>query len=295
MPAVDAQSGRLLMAARHALALSPDGTGGIVAAMQRAGVLRDLQRRGLRHVFYMQVDNPLVNVCDLELLGYHRLSGAELSTQVVAKASPLEPLGNVVSIDGKVRILEYSDLARVAAAQPCIAERRQPDGTSVFWAGNMGIHVIEVDFLLRMAAQEELLPFHVARKKVPHVDLETGQVVAPAQENALKFERFVFDMLPAARQAIVVEADKATQFAPLKNRSGAAQDTPEQVQAQMLALHRSWLHSAGATVSPQARVEISPTFALDLEQLRQRLPRGMRFHGDHYLCEPGVTPEPSRP
>src|SRR5262245_42163422 len=57
MPAVDAATGRVLLAEKHRLALSPDGTGGIVAAMKRHGVLNQMLDRGTRHVFYMQVDN----------------------------------------------------------------------------------------------------------------------------------------------------------------------------------------------------------------------------------------------
>ncbi len=316
MPAVDAATGRLLLAEKHRLALSPDGTGGIVAAMQRHGVLRQMRDRGIRHVFYMQVDNPLVSVCDAEFLGFHLLAGSELSTLVVAKESPLEPLGNVVSIDGQVHILEYSDLARVAGQHPQIIDRRQPDGTSLFWAGNLGIHFIEVAFLERVAESElpEMtndgmtndegradpafrhsvirhsslrpppLPFHVAKKKVPHIDTKTGQRVSPRGENAIKFERFVFDMLPAAGHAIVVEVDRRTQFAPLKNAAGAAKDTPEAVQAQIVDVHRDWLRSAGATVADGVRVEISPLWANDADAVRARLPRGAQVGQDRYFA-----------
>src|SRR5262245_5558718 len=238
MPAVDAASGRVLLAEKHRLALSPDGTGGIVAAMQRHGVLRQMRDRGIRHVFYMQVDNPLVSVCDAEFLGYHLLAASELSTLVVTKESPLESLGNVVSIDGQMSILEYSDLSRVAQQHPEIAERRRPDGMSVFWAGNLGIHFVEVAFLERVAqglefrvqgsekaspspGSSDLVPFHIAKKKVPYVDVATGQRVSPDRENAIKFERFVFDMLPFAQRAMVVEVDRRSLFAPLKNAPGA--------------------------------------------------------------------------
>jgi UDP-N-acetylglucosamine/UDP-N-acetylgalactosamine diphosphorylase len=124
----------------------------------------------------------------------------------------------------------------------------------------------------------------VAKKKVPHIDSETGKHIAPAQENAIKFERFVFDLLPAAHEAIVVEVDKAEQFAPLKNPAGAAKDSPESVQAQMIALHTNWLRDAGAEVSPHAKVEISPLFASDGNQLAQRLPRGLRVDRDRYFA-----------
>ena len=283
MPAVDASTGRLLLAEKHRLSLSPDGTGGILAAMQRDGVLDTFAARDIRHVYYLQVDNPLAPVCDPEFLGYHLLSGSELSTLVVAKTHPLENLGNVVSIDGKVQILEYSDLSRVARDAPEVAKRTMADGSPVFWAGNLGIHVIDVDFLRRVAGQEDSLPFHVATKKVPYLD-EAGQTVRPETENAIKFERFIFDLLPLADEAIVVEADKSTAFAPLKNGRGAEQDTPDSVKAQMIALHRDWLAAAGASVSDAARVEISPLFALDAGQLAQRLPRATKVDEDRYFA-----------
>jgi UDP-N-acetylglucosamine/UDP-N-acetylgalactosamine diphosphorylase len=285
MPAVDLPTGRLLLEDKHHLCLSPDGTGGMLRALVRSGGVECLRQRDIRHIFYMQVDNPLVSVCDAEFLGYHLLSGSELSTLVVAKESPLENLGNVVSVGGQVQILEYSDLNRAAAQHPELAERRAADGTPVFWAGNLGVHFIEVAFLERVAGQEDAMPFHVAKKKVTHIDPLTGRLKEPTRENAIKFERFVFDLLPAARTAIVVEVDKQTQFAPLKNQSGAEKDTPESVQAQMIALHADWLRQAGATLDPGVKVEISPLLALDGTELAPRAPRGFRVSGDRYLDE----------
>ena len=86
MPAVDAQSGKILLAAKDCLCLSPDGHGGTVAALDRHGALDDIERRGLKYLFYFQVDNPLVPVCDPEFLGYHILAGSEMSSLVGAQA-----------------------------------------------------------------------------------------------------------------------------------------------------------------------------------------------------------------
>ena len=69
---------------------------------------------------------------------------------MVAKRTSRDKVGNVVSIDGKLRIIEYSDLNPLADE---IVERRSADGTPVFWAGNTAIHVFDVAFLERMAAQ----------------------------------------------------------------------------------------------------------------------------------------------
>jgi UDP-N-acetylglucosamine/UDP-N-acetylgalactosamine diphosphorylase len=118
------------------------------------------------------------------------------------------------------------------------------------------------------------LPFHVARKKVPHIDA-AGNRIEPQAPNAVKFERFIFDLLQSAERAIVVEIDAARGFAPVKNASGEKQDTPEAVQAALIALHTGWLREAGATVDPGAPVEISPLFALDAVELATRIPPGM--------------------
>lgn len=256
MPAVDAETGRLLLAAKDCLALSPDGHGGMPAALRRSGALDDMRRRGIDHLFYMQVDNPLVVVCDAELIGYHLLAGAELSTQVVAKTSPRDRVGNVVSVDGQVRIIEYSDLPDDAA------EERLPDGSLQLWAGNTAMHVFAVDLLDRSSREGSGLPFHLALKKVPYLDSH-GQRVEPAEANAIKFEQFIFDLLPTARNPLVVEVAEASHFAPVKNAPGAERDSPEKVQAQMIALHRRWLKGAGVRVAPGVAVEVNPLFALD--------------------------------
>jgi len=276
MPAVDEQTGKLLLADRGHLATSPDGHGGMLAALVRSGSLDEMQRRGLRHLFYFQVDNPLVDVCGLEFLGYHLLAGSEMSSQAIAKRDPLERVGNVVEVDGRLHVVEYSDLP-----EP-MARRRNADGSLVIWAGSIAVHVIDVALLARMAEQPGALPFHLARKKVPHLD-EQGRLVHPTTPNAIKFERFIFDLLPSARDAIVVEVDPARAFAPLKNASGAACDTPESVRAQLVAEHARWLRLAGAEVADGVPVEISPLLALDPEELARRLPTGTRVSEPTYF------------
>jgi UDP-N-acetylglucosamine/UDP-N-acetylgalactosamine diphosphorylase len=270
MPAVDASTGEVLLADRGRLALSPDGHGGMLAALVRSGTLAALRRRGIRHVFYFQVDNPLVDVCSPEFIGYHLLAGSELSSQVVAKTAPLDRVGNVVEVNGHLQVIEYSDLPDDVAA------RRKPDGSLAIWAGSIAVHVMDLDFLARAADSADALPFHVARKKVTCVD-PSGAAMAPREPNAIKFERFIFDLLPWANNAIVVEVDARRNFGPLKNAPGQAEDTPESVKAQMVRLHAEWLGRAGVEVPEGVAVEISPLFALDADELARKLPPGTRI------------------
>ena len=286
MPAVDARSGRLLLAEKGRLFECPDGHGGMLAALVRSGGLDDARRRGLRHLFYFQVDNPLVRVCDKTFLGYHLLAESEMTSQVVAKRSPMEPMGNVVSVDGRVRIIEYSDLHKaVDDRRLSVAdiERKTPGGEPVFWAGSIAVHAFDVAFLQRVAADAESLPFHRAVKKVPYVN-ERGELVRPDEPNAIKFERFIFDLLPEARNAIVVEVDRASHYAPVKNKPGSPDCTPEAAQAQMTAVYTAWLREAGVEVADGVNVEISPLRARSAAELRGKIDAGTRIEEPVYLC-----------
>jgi UDP-N-acetylglucosamine/UDP-N-acetylgalactosamine diphosphorylase len=261
MPAVDAATGRVLLASKSELSLSPDGHGGLLAAMSRAGLFDDLRRRGIEYLYYHQVDNPLARVCDPEFLGLHALRGAYVSVKVVAKRSPEEKMGVVVDVDGRTQIIEYSDLPADVAA------KKDERGDFRFWAGNTAIHVFRCEFLADLVQRGVELPFHIARKTVPYFD-EAGQLVQPPIENAIKFERFIFDVLPLAKKTLVVEADRDAEFNPLKNKSG--EFSPPDVQRSLVALHRSWLRAAGVPVSDSVAVEISPLFALGPDDVAAR-------------------------
>ncbi|MEX2176947.1 MAG: UTP--glucose-1-phosphate uridylyltransferase [Pirellulaceae bacterium] len=280
MWALDDRWERILLESPASLFLGPDGHGGMLAALDRDGCLADAQSRGVQHFFYGQVDNPLTQVCDELLLGSHALAGSEMTTQVVRKREALERVGNVVAIDGRVQVIEYSDLPE------SLARQTNPDGSLKLWAGNLAIHVMGVDFLARCAAQPDALPFHTAHKKVPYVDAR-GQQVQPDQPNAIRFERFIFDLLPHARQALVVEADPAEAFAPVKNSNADRTDNPRTSQAALVALHTRWLREAGARVADGTPVEINPLWAAGPDEVRSRVRPGLAIDRPTYFAPDG--------
>jgi len=277
MPAVDIETGKLLLAEPGRLFLSPDGHGGTVAALEASGAIDHMQARGIEQLFYFQVDNPLVPICDSALVGYHLLAESELSSLTVAKQLPQDKLGNFALIDGRLHVIEYSDLP------DDVAELRDDQGRLKFWAGSIAVHIFERSLLVRTLKLKDSLPVHIAKKKVPYVDA-TGRQAVPSEPNALKFEKFIFDLLPAAVRPIVVEYAEEDCFAPLKNAPGADKDTAEYVQQMMLAQHRQWLEAAGAQVAAAAQVEISPLFALDAPGVAERIEPGQQFSESQYLC-----------
>jgi UDP-N-acetylglucosamine/UDP-N-acetylgalactosamine diphosphorylase len=278
MPAVDAKSGKLLLAAKDELFLSPDGHGGTVAALAGSGAIENMRRRGIKHLFYLQVDNPLAPICEAEMIGYHLLAQSELTSMAVAKQAPRDKVGNFVSIDGRVHVIEYSDFP------DDVAEKRGADGSLVFWAGSIAVHVFAVSFLERALSLKEALPFHVAHKKVPYI-ADDGQLIEPTAPNALKFERFIFDLVPHAENAIVVEYAEEDVFAPLKNAPGAERDTAEYVERFMIDQHRRWLTAAGTKMADDVPVEISPLWALDEEGAAARADRPQAIDKPTYLTE----------
>lgn len=278
MPAVD-DAGRALLESPSSLALSPDGHGGMLAALHRAGLLDRMSERGIQQLFYFQIDNPLVEIGDPIFLGHHLLARSEITTQVVAKHEPQDKVGNVVDVDGQTMVIEYSDLPLEAA------QRRHSDGQLVLWAGNTAVHLMDVGLLRRQQSSADGLPFHLARKKVPYYDPAAGTIVEPQQPNATKFERFIFDLLPAAQRTLVVEVDERQAFAPLKNAPGAPKDTPEFVQRMLIQRDLRMLRAAGVEVAEGARVEINPLFALDEVELARRASQLEPIRTDCYLTD----------
>lgn len=281
MPAVDIETGKLLLAEKDGLFLSPDGHGGTVAALQASGAIEHMEDRGIQQLFYFQVDNPIVPVGDAELIGYHLAAKSELTSLAIAKKEPKDKLGNFAMIDDRLHVIEYSDLP------DDVAELRNSDGNLKFWAGSIAVHIFDRDLLERSLELKSSLPFHIAQKKVPCLDAAGNQVV-PEKPNALKFERFIFDLLPEAKRPIVVEYPEQDCFAPLKNAPGAEKDTAEYVQQMMFAQHRRWLEAARASVAERANIEISPLFALDAQEVAEKIETERKFSDSEYLS-PSTT------
>ncbi len=276
MPAVDAATGKLLMQSTSSLALSPDGHGGTVSALHCCGCLADAAKRGIQDLAYIQVDNPLAHLCEPELIGHHLMAASEMTTQVVQKRYPMEKVGNVVLVDGQVQIIEYSDLPQSAA------ESVNEDGSLKLWAGNIAVHLFNLEFLQRVAEQTDSLPFHRALKKVTFCN-EQGQMVTPAEPNATKFERFIFDLLPIAKNSFVVESHASEAFAPVKNSNGAETDTPNAAKKAIVDLHRHWLEEAGVCVDEGVQVEINPRLALTVSDLQEKIATNQRIGADRYF------------
>ncbi len=273
--------GRIALAEKHRVALGPDGHGGSLRALAESGALDDMRRRGIDTISYFQVDNPLVQTLDPLFVGLHLNTGAEMSSKAVHKAYDGERVGVLCVVDGKLAVIEYSDLPEE------LARAGNADGTRRFDAGSIAVHILSREFVERLTAPGATLqlPWHRADKKVAVVD-EHGQTVTPASPNAVKLEMFVFDAIPLAHNPLVLYTRREEEFSPVKNVEGV--DSPATARRDLIRRAARWLEFCGVTIprtaegEPALPIEISPAYALDVEDLRERL-------------KPLPTPLPGRP
>ncbi len=275
LPAVDLH-GKLLMNSKSNIVMSPNGHGGTIIALREKGVLKDMEARGIKHVFYHQVDNVLIKIADPVFVGYHLKNEAEMSLKIVKKCHPEEKVGIVVHSNGHLQMIEYSELSR----EDMYA--RNGNGALKYDAGNIAVHMIRIDFLEKIYQHGDALPFHSALKKVPCLD-ENGDAINPEKNNAIKFESFIFDVLKHVEKGVIMEALREDEFSPIKNMEG--ENSPATARQDMINLFGRWLRNAGISIPVDTQgnviglIEINPCFALDEEELRNKIDKHLQFNG----------------
>ncbi len=258
LPALSPE-GDFLLAAPDRLFRNPDGHGGLYRALEGSGAHEALAAAGVDLLFTCQVDNALVPLVDPVFLGHHLRTGARITSKAVEKTDPAEKVGLLAEDgDGRGLCVEYSDMPAELQAE------RAADGGLRFRAGNVAIHVLDLDLAREVAASD--LPLHLARKRA-RVLGDDGLV---GERDVVKFETFLFDAMPLAGpgKARVQLGLREDEFAPLKNRSGA--DSSATARAALVARDRRWLEAAGLAPPSEGPVELLPGAAWDVADLLER-------------------------
>lgn len=261
VPAVDYE-GKILLAEKSKIAMTPDGHGGSLRALVRSGAVAKMEELGVDCVSYFQVDNPIIQCIDPAFIGFHVLGKSELSSKMVPKAYALEKVGHFCIQDGSALVVEYSDMP------DAMQEETNEDGSIRFNGGSVAIHIFDRDFIARAGSttSDMKLPFHRADKKIPYVGAD-GTIVKPEAVNGVKFEMFVFDALPLAKSPVIIEAAREDDFSPVKNAEGV--DSPKSCKEDQLRMFARWLKAAGETIEtdesglPSITFEICHLFAAD--------------------------------
>ncbi|MBM4309889.1 MAG: UDPGP type 1 family protein [Deltaproteobacteria bacterium] len=257
--------GQLLVGKDSLLFKNPNGHGGSLYALQDSGALADMSARGIDEIFFFQVDNPLVKIADPLFLGAHIDRRAQMSTKVVRKTDPGEKVGIIGRVNGRLGCIEYSELTPEQTAE------KLPDGSLRFKSANIAVHMLSRAFVEKLVSRADFhLPYHSAVKNITCLDACDGRLVEQSVQG-IKFEMFIFDALGFAERSVTLEVPREEEFSPVKNADSA--DSPESAQAAMLARSRSWLARAlpGRDIPEDLQAEISPLFALDEQDLADKI------------------------
>ena len=239
--------GKIILDAPGHVFMSPDGHGGLLAALRNSGALADMKKRGVRSVFFFQVDNPLVEIADEAFIGCHVQAKSEYSLKLCAKRDPFEKVGMPMKFGNSFKMVEYTEMTD----EQC--KRKGKDGRLYFLYGSPAIHVFDRAFLERQAAKP--MPLHLAHKKIATVNAK-GVVEKPSAPNGYKFEKFIFDILPDAKRVAFLAFDQKDEFSPVKNAEGG--DSPATCKADMQAKWRRQLAERGILIEGDAVLEVDP-------------------------------------
>eukprot|EP00158_Paraphelidium_tribonemae_P003917 Partr_v1_DN26464_c0_g1_i2_m23956 putative pyrophosphorylase len=247
------KDGKIILEDKGRVSVAPDGNGGVYAGLRTSKVLEDMKKRGLTYLHAYCVDNCLVRVGDPIFLGYCISKQAACGAKVVRKAFAHEPVGVVCKVNGKFGVVEYSEIQKVDA------EAKRADGRLLYDAANIANHFYSLDFLTKVCGREfeNQLAFHVAHKKIKHINLQTKEIVSPSTPNGIKLELFIFDIFPMLTPELansktpfaVLSVPRTSEFSPLKNAPGAGVDNPETSRRDLCVQSSRFLTDAGAKLS----------------------------------------------
>lgn len=251
--------GKIILEDKSKVATAPDGNGGLYQALYLNSIVSDMGKRGVEHINAYCVDNCLVRVADPTFIGFSATKNVDIATKVVRKRNAKESVGLILQKNGKPDVVEYSEIDEATA------EAKDPNHGDLlkFRAANIVNHYYSYSFLESIPQWTHRLPHHVARKKIPYIDLDKDQAVKPDKANGIKLEQFVFDCFPFLDmdKFACMEVKREDEFSPLKNAEGTGEDDPGTSRRDILAQGVRWVEATGAVVTGETgdrSIEVSP-------------------------------------
>ena len=193
-----------------------DGNGGIYSHLKMDGMIDQMKKDGIEWVFVGGVDNILLRIVDPIMVGLTVKENNLIASKTVAKRNPEEKAGVFCKLDGKPKVIEYTELPKT------MAEQVDENGKLVYGDINILSHLLNIKAIEKLADID--LPYHTAFKKSNYLD-EKGNLVEVTEPNAYKFESYIFDGFSYFDEMSILRVKREEEFAPIKNASGS--DSPE--------------------------------------------------------------------
>ena len=215
MPLMD-EDRKLLIGKNGLIKTASNGNGDIFYSMNDKKVIEDMEKRGIEWVFISSVDNILLKMADILLIGMTVKNGTQLGTKTVLKEYPEEKVGVVCKQRNQIKVIEYTEMPND------IAKIAYDNGELVFGESHINCNLFNINALKKIS--KEKLNYHIAFKKANYID-ENGSYIMPEKPNAYKFEKFLADAFNFFDDISILRGKREEDFAPIKNLTGV--DTPE--------------------------------------------------------------------
>ncbi len=248
--------GHWLLESPGKIAEGPDGNGNALRLFFESGIWEKWKASGIEYLNVIFVDNALADPFDPEFVGMTAHTGVDAALKAVERLSPEEKMGILAECNGKLKVVEYSEM---------------PAAASHFTLSSTGMFCISMEFIRHLYQDIKVeLPLHIARKKAP-VLLGTSKGFVQETVQIWKCERFIFDLLDYARSSTVLVCPREKIYAPLKNATG---DKSIETVKEALLLHDRELYRNFTGRLPSALAfELDPVFYYPTEELKQKLNR----------------------
>lgn len=215
LPLVDI-NGKMLIGKDLKIKEASDGNGGVFSSLRLTGMLADMKERGISWIFIGGVDNAILKMADVTLLGMAIDKNVQIASKSVVKANPHERVGVFCKMNGHPKVIEYSELPEK------MAEEVDNDGELKYGESHIMCNLFTIDAIEKIS--KEPLIYHSAFKKNSYVD-EEGKEVIPDEPNSYKFEAFIFDSFELFDDIAILRGKREDDFAPVKNKEGV--DSPK--------------------------------------------------------------------
>ena len=215
LPLVDTE-GKLLISKNMKIKEASDGNGGTYSSLRASGALAEMKTKGIKWVFIGSVDNALLKMVDITLLGMAIENKVQIASKSVVKDNPHEKVGVFCRMNGHPKVIEYTELPEK------MAEEVDEDGELKYGESHIMCNLFTIDAIEKIS--KEPLIYHSAFKKNSYID-EEGKEIIPEEPNSYKFESFIFDAFEFFDDIAILRGKREDDFAPVKNKDGV--DSPK--------------------------------------------------------------------
>lgn len=208
--------GKMLIGKDFKIKEASDGNGGVFTSLRTTGMLADMKERGIKWVFIGGVDNAILKMADITLLGMAIDKNVKIASKSVVKSNPHERVGVFCKMNGHPKVIEYSELPEK------MAEEIDNNGELKYGESHIMCNLFSIDAIEKVS--KEPLIYHSAFKKNSYIN-EDGKEIIPQEPNSYKFEAFIFDAFELFDDIAILRGKREDDFAPVKNKEGV--DSPK--------------------------------------------------------------------